>query len=183
MRLSRPCPRPRTDRRRPRGALLPFLPLLLAGCASGGLAEEVEPRIEPYPGFYQAQVGDDVYLFADLVEKQQFDVEPAALTYREFISRTGQRVYISDSRSELIPRIEVAYERAVDTELMSSNSAAAPPPAKPPPLATRRSLPDESLDKTTTRPATTPATAPATRPSTVPTDRLGPIGDPPPQDD
>ena len=164
-------------------AILLIATLLLAGCTPTGLPEEVEPRIEPYPGFYQAQIGEDIYLFADLTEKQQFDIEPAALTYREFISRTGQRVYISDSRAELIPRIEVAYERAVDTELMSSTSAAAPPPAGPPPLATRRSLPDESLGQTTTRPATRPPTAPATQPSTVPIDRLGPTGDPPPRGD
>jgi hypothetical protein len=167
-----------------RGAwLLVLLAILLApGCRRGGeVAVDVEPKIEPYPGFFQAQLAEDVFLFANLREKQSFDREPASLTYGEFVSRTGQRVFISDADPALVPRIQVAYERALDTELMAVNALRAPEPDSPPATATRRAVPDEE-PQATTAPATRPATA-ATRPSTVPRDRLGPTGDPPPQGD
>lgn len=155
----------------------------LAGCRRGGqITEKLEPRIDPYRGYFQAQLGDDVYLFADLLEKLRFDREPAALTYEQYIARTGQRVFISNARPELVKRIEVAYEQAVDTELMQADAPGAPPAATPPPTTTRRIR----RPSTSTGPATTPttaATAPATAPSTVPADRLGPTGDPQTGDD
>lgn len=156
--------------------------LLAAGCRRGGeVPVEAKPRIEPYPGFFQAQLAEDVFLFANLDEKQSFDREPASLTYGEFVSRTGQRIFISNADPALVPRIQVAYERAVDTELMAVGALRAPQPDSPPTAATRRTVPD-SEPQAATAPATRPATA-ATRPSTVPRDRLGPTGDPPPRGD
>ena len=154
---------------------------MLAGCRRGaGAIEDQAPPVEPYRGFFQAQLGDDIYLFANLDEKRAFDREPASLTYTEFISRVGQRILVSNADPALVPRIQVAYEMALDTELMPVDAIRAPEPNYPPPAATRR---------TTSRPdsdaATLPATtrAPASRPSTVPRDRLGPTGDPPPRGD
>lgn len=154
----------------------------LAGCRRGGeIVEKREPRIDPYRGYFQAQLGDDVYLFADLLEKLRFDREPAALTYEQYIARTGQRVFISNARPELVRRLEVAYEQAVDTELMQADAPGAPPAATPPPTTTRR----VRRPGASTGPATPPttATAPSTTPSPVPADRLGPTGDPQTRDD
>jgi hypothetical protein len=157
--------------------------LLLGGCRRGGeIQVETTPRIEPYPGFFQAQLADEVFLFASLDEKLSFDREPASLTYDQFISRTGQRIFISNADPALVQRIQVAYERALDTELMNIDSPGAPPPDAPPPPVTRQAVPREPVEPATV-PATATTTAPATRPSTVPTDRLGPTGDPPPRSD
>ncbi len=168
--------------------MLPLLAagaLAMAGCRRGGtVATDTRPRVEPYPSFFQAQVEDDIFLFADLREKQRFDISPAALEYEQFVSRTGQRVFITNQQPELVPRIEVAYERAVDTELMPVDALRAPLPSTPPQLATRPSGQEtDAGSAVTSRPATAPAAVPATRPATVPVDRLGPTGDPQPRAD
>jgi hypothetical protein len=154
---------------------------MLAGCRRGpGAVEDQPPSVEPYRGFFQAQLGDDIFLFASLDEKQAFDREPASLTYTEFISRVGQRILVSNADPALVERIQVAYEIALDTELMPVEAVRAPEPNYPPPAATRRATTRSEPDATTLPVTTRAATS---RPSTVPRDRLGPTGDPPPRGD
>jgi hypothetical protein len=157
--------------------------LVLCGCRRGGRLEDVKPPpIKPYHGYFQAQLGEDVYLFATLYEKLRFDRDPAALTYDEMISRTGQRVMISNAHPDLVKRIEAGYEQAVDTELMAAGQPGAPPAATPPTPTTRQIRASGATAKPLAGSATGPATSPATRPSTTAVDRLGPSGNPPQRD-
>ncbi len=154
-----------------------------AGCRRGGgaLVGDTEPAVEPYPGFFQARLGNDIYLFADILEKLRFDVDPASLTYEQFISRAGQRVFIANERADVVPRIAVGFEQAVDTQLTPVTSPGAPPADTPPPTTTRRAVPEETPDGPTTVVTTRPTTGPGA--TTLPADRRGPIGDPPPRPD
>ena len=100
--------------------------LVLPACRRGEQAPTTRPRpVTPYPGYFQSQVGDDVYLFATLAEKTAFHTQSAvAIPFMLFVSRAGKRVYISSLDPALVPRIQVAYEQARGVELAALDPVA-----------------------------------------------------------
>ena len=117
-------------------------------CRRGGEVTPTRPRqVQPYPGYFQARVGDDIYLFATLVEKTAFhNASVTELPFELFRSRTGQRIFISSADPALVPRIEVAYEQALGTELAAFDPIPRPAvqpgtsPAEPQSAPTTRSV-------------------------------------------
>ena len=165
----------------------PFRLLLLAGLALGALAPAGcggkkpppgPPPIQPYPDFFSAYAADEIFVFASLAEKQKFDIDPATASYQEYVNRVGTRVFISDAKPELVPRLVLGYEQANDTELLPANSLKAPPVRSAPPVTTRRSFPaPPTAPELPTQPGAAAATAPALDTGRPPQERL-PTGEP-----
>lgn len=86
-------------------------------------APTTRPRpVAPYPGYFQTRVGDDTYLFATLSEKSAFHSEfSPGPGFDVFMSRSRQRVFISNTDPALVPRIRVAFEQARGTELAAAD--------------------------------------------------------------
>ena len=134
------------------------------------------PPIVPYPGFFSAYDGDEIFVFASLREKQKFDVDPSSVAYQEYVSRVGSRVFVSQATPDLVPRLVLGYEQANDTELFPASSLRAPPARSASPVTTRRAFPapPTAPQLPTTGPV---ATKPA--PGTDrPRDELLPAGEP-----
>ena len=151
---------------------------LIAGCG-GKKKDKGPPPLVPYKGYFQADAGGDIYLFADLGQKIKYDLDPSAVSYREFVSRIGKRVYVSEADPKLVPRIALGYEEANDTELTPAGAASAPPPRTAAPVTTRRSFNAPPSDLATTLPVPPPVGA-TTRPdqTRLPPQELGPVGEP-----
>ena len=159
----------------------------LAGC--GGAVERLPPPLPPYHGYFEAFDGEETFLFADLEQKIDFDIAPARPAFKEYLSRVGRRVFVSDEVPGLRPRIVRGYEMAHDTRLTAVDDIDAPPPATPPTATTRRSLPEgdapvvppmsggEALDAAQVGDGDD-SPGPATRGRALPLEELGPTGEP-----
>ena len=159
--------------------LLAVLSLGLVGCG-GKKPPPGPPPIVPYKGFFSAYVADEIFVFANLADKQKFDIDPAGVTYKEFRSRVGGRVFVSSEVPDLVPRLVVGYEQANDTELFPATALNAPPARSAVGVTTRRAFPAPPVAPqlpTDAPAATAPATAPAAEPGR-PLDQLGPVGEP-----
>ena len=150
-----------------------LLALTLAGC--GGGPPPGPPPIEPFPGYFQSMRPEGTYLFETLANKQFFDADPeglAGLEFAEFISRTGERVFINvDPTGKVViegnpngpstrerPRVDQiarGYEIIEETELFGFED-----PDAPPLPATRADDAPGPSEDSTSRPAPDPVDVP-----------------------